>query len=195
MAATVKVYYDWGGTDGSPGTSQNVTNNGTNKIRFKTADDDTIDTNNPIPVPTSGTNYSFWKHVYMQVSTAVGLTKIDNVQFYGDGAVFDYTGVTLNVSTATPNNTALTNYGYAVAVGTAAVTGTILTGHGSVSAVASATGYTSGSPLTVSISEASNQLDATGEKTDYIIMQLAVTDAASSGTLTAETLTISYDEI
>ena len=197
MAATLKVYYDWGGSDSSPGTAHNVTDNGSNKIRFKTEDDATLDSNNPIPVPTSGTNRSFWKQVYMFCSTTGGaLTKIDNIKFYSDGAAFSgYTGVDLMVGTTTTTKASSTSTGYNLAVGTSGTTGTVMTSHSGISATANATTYTSASPLSVGISQAGSQIDAINETTNYVVLQLNVANTASSGTLAAETLTFRYDEV
>jgi len=38
-------------------------------------------------------------------------------------------------------------------------------------------------------------LRAVGETTDYVVLQLAVSDTASPGNLSAETITFQYDEI
>jgi len=195
MAATVKMYYDWGGTDNTPGTAHNITDNGTNKIRFKTEDDATIDANNPIPIPATGDNNSFWKQVYMQCTDASGLTQIDNVRFYTDGASGLGTDVVLNVGDETPVKNSGADTGYDVAIGTTGVTGTIMTSHTDVTAVTSAFDYTSGSPLTVSISESSSIIDAANETTNYLVMQMRVGSTASSGAVSAETMTFIYDEI
>ena len=55
--------------------------------------------------------------------------------------------------------------------------------------------YTSGSPKSVTIGEAGNIINATGETSAYIILQMEVTSTASPGTLSNETLTWRYDEI
>jgi hypothetical protein len=53
MAATIQIvsYHD------AAAATENTITSGT--IRFKVADNDAQDTANPVPVPTSGTNYSF----------------------------------------------------------------------------------------------------------------------------------------
>lgn len=191
----MKVFFDFGGSDGSPGTAHNVTDNGSNKIRFKTADDADIDVNNPIPVPTTGYNYSYWKHIYLKCTDDTGLTQIDNVKFYSDGGNSFGTGIGLMVGSQTPTNNSGSNAGYDDAGGTEGSTGSAITTHGSVSANDSVFGFTSGSPKDVSISESGSIIDATNEKTDYIILQLSVASTASGGALTAETLTFSYDEV
>ena len=195
MAATMKVYFDWGGSDGSPGTAHNVTDNGQNKIRMKTSDDDVIDANNPIPVPDGDfTNNSFWKHVYLQCTDDAGLTQIDNVKFFTDGSGFGE-GIVLNVGDGEQVKNSGSDAGYILAVGTTGETGSILTEHGNVSAISDAFDYTSANPRDVTISEEGNIIDSTDETTDYLVLQLAVSSSASSGTLTSETMTYRYDEI
>ena len=194
MVAVLKIYYDYGGSDGSPGTAHNVTDNGSNKIRFKTDDDADIDSNNPIQIPTDGSiHYSFWKHIYAYCSTAPS-TQIDNIKLYSDGSGFG-TGITLYTATTTPTKNSGASSGYAVAIGTVGSSGKVMTEHGSVSAIADMFSYTSTSPLTVSISESGNIINSIGETSDYVVLQLAVSSTASGGTLTAESLSLQYDEI
>ena len=57
MAATMSVKELNGSGTGTPTTATNV--------RFKTADDATQDTNNPMVKPASGTNYSYKKTIYL----------------------------------------------------------------------------------------------------------------------------------
>ena len=45
MAAVMDVYFDFGGSDTSPGTEQDTDALGPPRMRFKTADDATIDLN------------------------------------------------------------------------------------------------------------------------------------------------------
>lgn len=190
-AATIKVYYDWGGSNGSPGTAHNVTDNGSNKTRFKQADNPNIDGSNPIPVPASGSNYSYWKHMYLFVATTADMTQVNNVKFYSDGGVFDaYGGVDMFIATTTPTKNSGDDAGYDLADNA-----TALANHGSVSVATNGDNYTSGAPLSVSVSEAGNLMDANSETSDYVMLNLKVGDTASSGTLTAETLTWQYDEV
>ena len=52
MVATVHVFFDFAGSDNTPGTQQDTNGLGPPNLRFKTADDATIDAINPIPIPT-----------------------------------------------------------------------------------------------------------------------------------------------
>ncbi len=81
MVATVKVFYDFGGSDGNPATEQDTSSLGPPNLRFKTNDNATIDNQDPIPIPTSGSVDSYWKHVYLKF-TGGTFTQIDNVKFY-----------------------------------------------------------------------------------------------------------------
>jgi hypothetical protein len=197
MAATMSVYFDFGGTDGTPGTNQDVDALGPPSIRFKTADDATIDTGNPIPVPASGTNYSYWKQVYLYCDDPDGNT-IDNIKFYSDGSIDFGTGVTLYVGDETPTKNSGSDAGYEVATGTPSTTGDsmvdVTNGHSDLTGQTSAASLTSGSPLSVSISEAGNVIDLAGETSDYVVLQVAVADTASAGLTSQEILTFQYDE-
>lgn len=194
MAAVFDIYFDFGGSDNTPGTEQDTDALGPPNIRFKTADDATIDTNNPIPIPGSGTKYSYWKQIYMYCSTAPS-TKVDNVKFYTDGGGFG-TGITVKVGTECPTKTDTSSAGYEVATGTPGDTGNeMVASHADLTGSADAFSFTSASPKAVSISEASSQIDAIGETTNYLVFQMEVISTASPGDLADETWTYKYDEV
>lgn len=194
MAAVFNVTYDFGGTNGTPGTQQNVDSLGPPCIRYKTADDGTIDTANPIPIPAAGTKYSYWKNIYLKCATAPA-TQVDNVKFYTDGSGFG-TGIDVMLGLQFPTKNSGSNAGYEVALGTPGDTGTeLVAGHTGITSSASAYGYTSGAPLSLSISEAGSIINAIGETCNYLLMQMNVINTAASGNLLDETFTFSYDEI
>ena len=194
MAADMSVYFDFGGTDGSPNTEQDTDALGPPRMRFKTADDATIDLVNPIPIPTAGTKYSFWKQIYLLCSTAP-VTQVDNIKFYTDGGGFG-TGVELKAGDETPTKTNALNTGYEVATGTPGDTGDeMVAAHAGLTGSTDAFTYTTGSPLSVSITEAGNIINLQNETSDYVILQMEVISTASPGTLSSETLTFRYDEI
>lgn len=188
MVAAFDVMFDWGGSDNSPGTSTDVDALGPPCIRFKVADDATIDSSDPIPIPAEGTGYSYWKHIYLKCSTAPSV-QVDNVEFYTDGDGFG-TGITLNVGDETPTHNSGDTTGYDVADAAE-----IMTEHTDITGVTDAFTYTSGSAKAVSISESGSVIDAENETTDYIVLQLAVASNATQGNLGDETLTFVYDEI
>lgn len=190
MAAVFDVVLDLGGSDGSPGTPETVTN-----LRWRTDDDNTQDATNPVPIVTGQTKYSYWRHIFLKCTTAP-TTKVDNCKFYSDGSNFG-TGITLNVAEQFPTKNALSDAGYEVADGTPGDTGTeMVSGHTGVSSVVDLHTKTLGSPLAgPSISEAGSLIDAIDETTNYIITQLKVEDTASPQQLTPDTFSVQYDEI
>lgn len=194
MAATMDVYFDFGGADTAPGTNQDTDGLGPPNIRFKAADDATIDTVNPIPVPAAGTNYSYWKQVYLYCANADSNT-MDNVKFYSDGTIGFGTGVTLMIGDETPEKNSGSDDGYEVATGTPGTSGNeMVAAHADLTGSTDAADLTSGSPLTVSVSESGNEINAAGETTDYVILQVNVGTTASAGLTASETLTFQYDE-
>ena len=195
MVGVVSVYLDTGGTDGTPGTSTDVDALGPPSIRFKTADNPTIDTVAPVPIPTSGTNYSFIKSLYIKCDTAPD-TQIDNFRFYTDGTGFG-TGITTYVGDQFPTKNSGSSSGYKVATGTVGTTGTEMTvNYPGITTKTDAFTFTSGSPLIgPTISETGNKIDLAGETTNYIVFQANVINTASPGNKPDETWTFIYDEI
>lgn len=139
-------------------------------IRFKQADNDTVDANNPIPVPGSGFNYSYIKQLRLYAATAPS-NNLNNVKFYTDGANGLGTGVALYAKTSA-------SYTDPTSQTTSPLSGT-----------ADAFSYTSGSPLSVSGSSTT-----VGYFSDYVQLQMSATTTASQGTTPSETLTFAYDE-
>ena len=171
MAADMSVYFDFGGSDTAPGTEQDTDALGPPRMRFKTADDATIDLVNPIPIPAAGTKYSYWKQIYLY-ATGAPATQVDNVKFYSDA-------------------------GYEIATGTPGDTGDeMVAAHASLTGSTEVFGnYTSGAPKDVTISESGQIIVDIGDTSDYVILQMEVISTASPGTLSSETLTFRYDEI
>lgn len=112
MAATVLVR-EWNGTTGSP--TQTDKTSGT--LRYKQANDATVDANNPLVKPTSGSQRSFEKWVQLQIGGTGPTGSITNPQWYTDGVNNYGTGIlafirTTNVASgsfvtpATPANDA-----------------------------------------------------------------------------------------
>jgi hypothetical protein len=156
-----------GASAGTPTTATNV--------RFKTADDCTQDTNNPMVKPAAGSNYSYKKTIYLNADSTPS-SIINNIKLFSDGAL-GWTGVTVGVKAATS---------YAQATGTPGTTGDSLAGTSDLFT------YTTGSPLalTGTISNPS-----TGKVSQYVEMQAVVSTSAVAGALAAETITFRYDEV
>lgn len=145
----------------------------------------TAGTTNPITIPASSSNYSFWCVTGLSASTTPPTT-INNLKWYTDGGNGLGTGVTFVVNTAS---------GYVQATGTTGTTGDVLsTGNYATLAGApsNAFAYTSGSPLSVtgSISNPS-----TGDFGHLVVSQIVVGTSAGAGATSTETVTWSYDEL
>lgn len=163
MVASVAIYSYHG--------AAGATNAAVAAVRFKKADNDTADTNNRLPIPSAGSEYSYVKHLAPYVESGT-YTLIDTVQAYGDGAL--PTGIGMYMADAaytdptTQVDTALGSWADNYAT------------------------YVSGSPLSLAGSSASN---AVGKIiTNYLQMQMQVGATASAGVMAAETLTFSYLE-
>lgn len=129
MAATVQLIEK----NGAGGTPTDKTGG---SIRFKNADNSTVDLNNPMVKPASGSDWSFQKWLRMNV-TGGTYTQITNVKAYTDGSSGMGAGVNLwakaVASYATPaEETASTGYanaftytsGAALTLGAGPYTGT-----------------------------------------------------------------------
>jgi hypothetical protein len=163
VAATVQII-EKNGAGGTP------TDKTSGTIRFKNADNSTVDLVNPMVMPTSGTDFSYEKWLRMNV-TGGTYSQITNVRAYSDGGNGLGTGVGLFAkavaSFATP----------AEATSTSGYTDFFT--------------YTSGSSLSLG----AGPFTSTGEKGDHCVMILTVADTASGGLTASETLTMAWDEI
>lgn len=139
---------------------------------------------NPIVIPVSGTNYSFWVTTKLVCSVTPDGT-INNIKWYTGGANPFGTGITCVVAQAS---------GYQQATGTVGTTGTELTtmNHSSLSgSPVDAFSYTSGSPLSITGSLSN---PSTGDFSNPVVYQLAVASTAAAGVIAGATFTWSYDE-
>ena len=195
MVATVSVYLDTGGADGAPGTLTDIDALGPPALRFKTADNPTIDTVNPVPIPAAGTNRSFVKSLYMRCDIAPD-TQIDNIRFFTDGGGFG-TGITTFIGDQFPVRNSGSTAAYRVATGTVGTTGTEMTANYlSITTKSDAFSFTAGSPKTgPTISEAGSIINAVAETSNYFVLQVDVGTTATPGNKPDETLTLIYDEI
>lgn len=99
MPATVNILSQHG--NAYSGTSAISTSNvAGSSIRFKLADNDTVDSNNPVAIPASGTNYSWLKQLRFSVPDLGGSSQLNNLRFYTSGSFG--TGVGLNVNSFAP---------------------------------------------------------------------------------------------
>jgi hypothetical protein len=163
MAATVQIVEK----NGAGGT---ITDKTSGNIRFKNADNSTVDLVNPMVKPPSGSDFSFEKWLRFNVSGGT-YTQITNVRAYSDGANGLGTGVLLWAKAVTA---------YATPAEATATTG-----------YTNFFTYTSGSALTLG----AGPFTSTGEKADHLVMMSEVQSTASGGLTASETLTLAWDEI
>lgn len=164
MAATVQII-EKNGAGGTPTDKTGGT------IRFKNADNSTVDLNNPMVKPSTGQkDWSFEKWLRLNI-TGGSFSQISNLRAYTDGSSGLGTGINI----------------WAKAVGSYATPAeaTASTGYANLFT------YTSGSPLSLG----AGPYTGTGEKGDHLVMMAEVTDAVAGGLTPSETLTIAWDEI
>jgi len=186
MVATATIFSDTTGTDNTPGATNSVT-----EVRYKEADNDTIDLLNPVTIPAAGTKWSFWKHNFVQFTGT--FTQIDTLNWFVTS--FNWTGATLWID---DNIAGLTHAsggsddGYDVADGL-----NDLNTHTHITTPVNAgtTYTTSGSGKSIDIDEAGSVIDAANEESNYWVTALELTTSAVSGLQTARTCTLEYDEI
>lgn len=190
MAATVNVEVWTGGSAGSP------TKTNASTLRFRTDDSpSTIDTTNPLIIPDSGTNYSYWMHVALNWSGTY--SEISNIRFHTDGAIGWSLGTAGQVvrGNRDSGDHGCPEASYAVATGTAGTSGDDLgANHGYYSAQttseADVTGDTSGAKATIDSSTYT-----TDGSSKAVVLQADVDTDASTGVQPDETFTFTYDEI
>lgn len=163
MAATVQII-EKNGAGGTP------TDKTSGTIRFKNADNSTVDLTNPMVKPGAGSDFSFEKWLRMNVSGGT-YSQITNVKAYSDGGNGLGTGVLLWAKAVASYSTP------AEATATAGYTNFFT--------------YTSGSSLTLG----AGPYTSTGEKADHLVMMCEVASTASGGLTSSETLTLAWDEI
>lgn len=162
MAATVLIRE-------KNGAGETATDKTSGTVRFKNADNATVDLVDPMVVPTSGSDFSFEKWLRMNFTGT--FTQVSNLKFYTDGSSGFGTGV---------NTWAKAVASYATPAEATATTG-----------YANAFTYTSGSPLSLG----AGPYTATGDNGSYLVSMLEVASTASQGLLTSETFTFAWDEI
>jgi hypothetical protein len=203
MAATVVVQE----VTGSGGSKVFTTI--TNRVRLFTADQATNQVTPqityPVPIPAAGFNYSYWKHVCLDISST--FTKVDNIRHYSDGTIgwnFGTAGELrrgnrdsgdkgVGVDTANSHSD-----GYEQAAGTQGTTGysieDVANGHdfynGQTTKTVDIETDTSGSPAIVDFDG-----ETVAGKSKAVVLQVKVDTDAVSGVQTAETLTWKYDVI
>lgn len=177
MAATVQIRE-------LNGAGETATDKTSGTIRFKLADNATVDLNNPLPVPTSQTTYSYEKWLRMYVSAGT-YTQISNLRMATDGSSGYGTGIKL----------------WALPIGVYAtpVIPNVAQDPPQHSATpfVDAFTYTTGSPLDIDTIN-TGPFDSTGVPKnigDYVMLVMEVEVGAAQGVKSAETLSWIWDEI
>jgi hypothetical protein len=162
MPATIQIHEMTGssaGVDKSAGT-----------IRFKAADDTTVDTNDRLQIPPSGSVYSYTKQARFYFQSAPSVD-IQNLRVYTDGTNSFGTGISVQ---------------YDLSGSFAANINTNISGTNIFTKI-------SGTPIDLDAINTGPHT-GTGYKGDFLRMQMTVSSAASSGTLASEGLVFAYDE-
>ena len=163
MAATVQIVEK----NGAGGTTTDKTG-GT--VRFKKADNSTVDLNNPMVKPAAGSDWSFQKWLRLLVAGGT-YTQITNVRVYSDGS--NGLGAGINV------------WARAAATYATPAVETANTGYANFFT------YNSGAALSLG----AGPFTGVGEKGDHCVLAAEVTSSAVGGLTPTETLTLAWDEI
>lgn len=181
MAATV-VINEWNG-------NSTKTDKTSSTVRFKSADNATVDTNNPLSIPAAGQTYSYEKWLRMAITGTPPSQRVNNLKFYTDGGNgFDSGSGFVKLWAEVQASGAFRST--APAVTSSAIP---LGGSGSKTMTNSFV-YTANGAL--SLSTAAETFSGSGvDIGGFVVLVLEVEPSATQGTLTAETGTFSYDEI
>jgi hypothetical protein len=169
--------------------------------RFCVADVAVPGLNYPVPIPTSGFRYSFWKTLCLEFS-GIG-TYVGNIRFFTDGDVGWNVGIggRMTVGSKDSGDSGLPIESYAQATGEEGTSGNYMgdsqNGHptykGAGYTIKNAEDCIVGSPLVVD----STQITEDG-KSKAIVLQVKVdtlANGAIQGAQVSETLYLRYDEI
>lgn len=162
MAAVVTIVEK----NGAGGTQTDKTSGA---VRFKKADNSTVDLNNPMVKPTSGSDWSFQK--WLRLNFSGTYTQATNLRCYTDGSSGLGSGVNV--------------WARAAATYVTPALETASTGY------ANAFTYTSASPLSLG----AGPYTGSGEQGSHCVLACEVTSAAAGGLTPTEALTFAWDEI
>ena len=173
MAANVSIL-EWNGTSGS----QTSTDKTSGTIRYKAADNATVDGNNPLVKPSTGNFRSFEKWTRLHIGATGPTGSISSPRFYTDGANSFGAGITAFIRTTNPGIYA-----------TPATPANDTSGTDQFS-------FTSSSPKALDVA---NSGPFSGTNTDFgdfavIWMTLSTSVSAPQNPTASETLTYAYDE-
>ena len=156
-------------TSTDAGTETTTTNKYSHLTSSDTADDGTGYESNTITSPLTGTNYSYERWMRFVFTSTFNL--IDNIKVYKSSGTLSDGNLVLN---AGETDTGVTPINTVSSIATSAIP----------TVVGSAVDIT---PV--------NAIDASGEKTDYFVIQLVVPSTVTTpGNISSQGLTVQYDE-
>lgn len=181
MAATV-IINEWT-------SAGSLTDKTSGTVRFKNANDATVDLNDPLVVPSSGQEYSFEKWLRLQITDAGGFTQITDLEVYSDGSNNFGTGIKVWYATEATFQTPVVpdesqDPPFFNGPSTGSPGNAMEDFFGLTSGAAASLGsgpFTDGSPA-----------EHIGS---FVVLVMEVETTASAGVLTAETATFAYSEI
>jgi len=197
MVADVYVVEWHNGSVGNPDVT-NVSTSGTTS-RYSTMDAVNPNLSNPIVVPSTSTRTSFWKHHALNISGGT-FTKIDNIRFYTDGNVSQWTLGTkgyVGVATLPSEPHGCPNSSYEPPHGVEGTEGYHILDNSSGHPVYNTSGnlsnvlnYSSGNALVID----NNSYGSAGY-TYAVVTQVVVDNDATQGDQPDATFTLVWDEI
>lgn len=160
----------------APGVPTDVTNQ---TIRFKRADDDGIDASSPVPVPSSGFNYSWRKNCKLRVDDLGSGPDnvISNLRFYSEGQSFG------------------TDKALLVAVAAAYTQASAADESAAIAGAVDVDSYTSAAPLVVNGGTVFSAAEVGDGSQNFVVLQARLGPAAGGGNVAeAKGLVYRYDE-
>lgn len=149
------------------------------ELRFKRLDNDTADLNNPIPVPASGTNYSWRKYTRLRFTSGLA-NGVTALYWFADAAPADWLGT---VSLFVGTTTAVTIFG------------TTSDESAQLANTTNANSYTSASPLTINSGTVIVAASVPGFGTqDYVLQQMGLAFSTPAGVKTSRGCKYRYSE-
>ena len=193
MVANVEIEYWKGGTNSDP--MKIIANN----FRFRTDDNaNTIDNSNPLIIPETGSNFSYWTHIALALSGT--FTEVSNIRFFSSGNInWDLgTGGKIVRGNRDTGDNGCSESDYRVATGMTSITGNPIDDE--------TDGHEFYKNQVTPITDIENDLAndtalidssvyTSSGSTKAVVLQAEVTSNANSGTETPTTLTFLYDEI
>jgi hypothetical protein len=185
MVATILIQQHTGAASGGDGgTNRDDVTQG--NLRMSTSDVNDPGTDDPIPTPDTGSNYSFWVSTRLNITVAPVGT-VDALKWFCDAASFGTDVVVWGADAGTGADD-----GYRIATGTASTTGTELTTGNHTGLDVAPVDVTS---LTASASRTlAGSATGTGVFGDFFVYQMAIGAAAKPGSTPVNIFNWQFDE-